>query len=242
MALLVDATTLLATRARSVTAVDAAPEMLALARQRVRGLPVEFIEADVFAWQPPRRYDTVFFAFWLTHVPPTRFTAFWSMVGAALAPGGRVCFLDDSDQARAGERVVADQAIPAVWRRLRDGSQHRVVKVYYSPGELVVRLAELGWSAEIRQTSIRLRVARVVVAFCSRRPDTVTPNMARAIPLSVERTSGVVGQVAGKAHAGLGHDPALALALALDDLAQLATIPAKGTARARKGTQRARRR
>jgi hypothetical protein len=117
-----------------------------------------------------------------------------------------------------------------------------VVKVYYSPGELVVRLAELGWSAEIRQTSIRLRVARVVVAFCSRRPDTVTPNMARAIPLSVERTSGVVGQVAGKAHAGLGHDPALALALALDDLAQLATIPAKGTARARKGTQRARRR
>jgi hypothetical protein len=33
---------------------------------------VEFIEADVFAWEPPRRYDTVLFAFWLTHVPPTR--------------------------------------------------------------------------------------------------------------------------------------------------------------------------
>src|SRR5918996_1031033 len=151
-------TPLLATRARSVTAVDAAPEMLALARQRVRGMPVEFIEAGVFAWQPPRRYDTVFFAFWLTHVPPTRFAAFWSIVGAALAPGGRVCFVDDSDQARAGERVVADQAMPAVWRRLRDGSQHRVVKVYYSPGELVVRLAELGWSAEIRETSIPLLV------------------------------------------------------------------------------------
>jgi trans-aconitate methyltransferase len=55
-----------------VTAVDAAPEMLALARQRVRDLPVEFVQADLFAWQPPRRYDTVFFAFWLTHVPPAR--------------------------------------------------------------------------------------------------------------------------------------------------------------------------
>jgi SAM-dependent methyltransferase len=80
-------TPLLAARARSVTAVDAAPEVLALARQRARGLPVEFIQADVFAWQPPRRFDTVFFAFWLTHVPPARFAAFWSMVGAALAPG-----------------------------------------------------------------------------------------------------------------------------------------------------------
>jgi trans-aconitate methyltransferase len=82
-------TPLLAARARSVTAVDAAPEMLAVARQRARGLPVQFIQADVFGWQPPRRYDTVFFACWLTHVPPARFAAFWSMVGMALAPGGQ---------------------------------------------------------------------------------------------------------------------------------------------------------
>jgi SAM-dependent methyltransferase len=38
-------TPLLAVRARSVTAVDVAPEALALARQRVRGLPVQFIQA-----------------------------------------------------------------------------------------------------------------------------------------------------------------------------------------------------
>jgi demethylmenaquinone methyltransferase/2-methoxy-6-polyprenyl-1,4-benzoquinol methylase len=151
-------TRLLAARARSVTAVDAAPEMLALARQRARDLSVEFIEADVLAWQPPRRFDMVFFAFWLTHVPPARFAGFWSMVGMALAPGGRVCFVDDSDQERAGERFVAEQATPAVWRRLRDGSEHRVVKVYYSPGELTARLAELGWSAEIRETSTPLLV------------------------------------------------------------------------------------
>jgi SAM-dependent methyltransferase len=151
-------TPLLAARARSVTAVDAAPEMLALARQRARGLPVEFIQADMFAWQPPRRYDTVFFAFWLTHVPPARFAAFWSMVGMALAPGGRVCVVDDSDRERAGERVVPDQATPAVWRRLGDGTEHRVVKVFYSPAELAARLAELGWSASIHETRTPLLV------------------------------------------------------------------------------------
>jgi SAM-dependent methyltransferase len=151
-------TPLLAARARSVTALDAAPEALALARQRVQGLAVEFIETDVFAWEPPRRYDTVFFAFWLTHVPPSRFADFWAMVGAALARDGRVCFLDDASQARASERELANQATPTVWRPLRDGSEHRVVKVYYSPGELATRLAELGWSAEVRETSTPLLV------------------------------------------------------------------------------------
>jgi demethylmenaquinone methyltransferase/2-methoxy-6-polyprenyl-1,4-benzoquinol methylase len=151
-------TPLLAARARSVTALDAAPEVLALARRRVRGLPVEFIQTDVFGWQPSRRFDTVFFAFWLTHVPPARFAAFWSMVGRALAPGGWVCFIDDPDQERVNERFVPDQAAPAVWRPLGDGSEHRVVKVYYTPAELAARLAELGWSADIRETSAPLLV------------------------------------------------------------------------------------
>jgi 2-polyprenyl-3-methyl-5-hydroxy-6-metoxy-1,4-benzoquinol methylase len=93
-------TPLLAARARSVTAVDAAPEMLAFARQRARGQPVEFIQANLFAWQPPRRYDTVFFAFWLTHVPPTRFANFWSMVGSALAPGGSASWSTATENAR----------------------------------------------------------------------------------------------------------------------------------------------
>jgi SAM-dependent methyltransferase len=151
-------TPLLAAHARSVTAIDAAPEVLALARRRVRDLPVELIQADVFGWHPPRRYDTVFFAFWLTHVPPARFGAFWSTVGAALAPGGRACFVDSSNREREDERVVPDQTTPSVWRRLRDGSDHRVVKVYYSPAELTARVAELGWTASIREASVGLVV------------------------------------------------------------------------------------
>src|SRR5205807_9069788 len=67
--------------AGSVTAVDAAPEMLALARRRVGDDErVRFVEADLFAWRPDRLYDVVFFGFWLSHVPPERFEAFWRVV------------------------------------------------------------------------------------------------------------------------------------------------------------------
>ena len=164
-------TPLLAARGRSVTAVDAAPEMLALARQRVAGLPVELIEADIFGWQPQRRYDTVFFAFWLTHVPPARFPGFWAMVGAALAPGGRACFVDSASREHDDERVARNQTAPAVWRRLADGTEHQVVKVYYSPAELAAKLAALGWSASVWESSVPLLVGTA-------RPRTFGPDRA----------------------------------------------------------------
>jgi len=73
--------------ASDVTAVDASPEMLAIAAARVGDQRVRFIEADLFTWQPDRRYDVVFFGFWLSHVPAERFAAFWSLVAACLKPG-----------------------------------------------------------------------------------------------------------------------------------------------------------
>ncbi len=151
-------TPVLAARARSVTAVDAAPEMIAIARQRVGDLPVEFLTADLFGWQPPRRYDTVFFGFWLSHVPPERFAAFWSTVGAALRPAGRACFIDTSDREQDNEQVLPGEAAPAARRVLRDGSQYRVVKLFWTPRELSARLAELGWEASIRRTGDRFLI------------------------------------------------------------------------------------
>lgn len=53
----------LAARARSVTAIDAAAEMLSLARAHTASPNVRFVEADLFEWKPSRRYDTVFFGF-----------------------------------------------------------------------------------------------------------------------------------------------------------------------------------
>ncbi|MGW6482267.1 class I SAM-dependent methyltransferase [Streptomyces sp. NPDC055059] len=143
-------TPLLAARARSVTAVDAAAEVLALARARTASPTVQFLEADLFAWQPPRRYDTVFFAFWLSHVPPTRLPDLWNTVAAALAPGGKAIFIDDGPAAAAYEEVLANQPAPASLRRLDDGSQYRIVKVFHDTQTLTDDLTGLGWSVRIR--------------------------------------------------------------------------------------------
>ncbi|MER7792397.1 class I SAM-dependent methyltransferase [Streptomyces sp. NPDC097640] len=140
----------LAARARSVTAVDAAAEVLALARARTASPTVQFLEADLFSWRPPRRYDTVFFAFWLSHVPPTRLPDFWNTVAAALAPGGRAIFIDDGPAAAAEEEVLANQPAPAALRRLDDGSQYRIVKVFHDVQTLTDDLTALGWSVRIR--------------------------------------------------------------------------------------------
>ena len=142
----------LAARARSVTAVDAAAEVLDLARARTASASsaVRFVQADLFAWEPPRRYDTVFFAFWLSHVPPARLPGFWNTVAGALAPGGKAIFIDDGPAAAAEEEVIADQPAPAALRRLDDGSRYRVVKVFHDARTLADDLTARGWSVRIR--------------------------------------------------------------------------------------------
>lgn len=132
----------------SVTAVDGAPEMLALARDRVGPeAPVRFVEADLFSWRPDRRYDTVWFGFWISHVPEERFEPFWRMVAAALAPGGQVFFFDDSH--RPAEELVDGPASSIVERRLHDGTPFRVVKIPYRPEPLEQRLRALGWDVAV---------------------------------------------------------------------------------------------
>ncbi|MBW8481132.1 class I SAM-dependent methyltransferase [Actinomadura parmotrematis] len=148
-------TPLLAARARTLTAVDASAETLAIARARTASLDVRYVQADVFAWRPERRYDTVFFGFWLSHVPPARLPAFWAFLAAVLAPGGRVVFVDDGPAAAGAEDVLAGEDVPAVRRGLGDGSRYRVVKVFHDPRDLTAALEALGWSATVRTVEER---------------------------------------------------------------------------------------
>jgi demethylmenaquinone methyltransferase/2-methoxy-6-polyprenyl-1,4-benzoquinol methylase len=134
--------------AATVTAVDAAPEMIELARQRVTADNVTFVTADVLTWRPPRRFDTVFFAFWLSHVPASAFGSFWSIMRGALASDGRVLFVDDQPAAAGLETYLAGSS-EVVERRLRDGTRHRLIKVVRSAPQLTRQLTQLGWQATI---------------------------------------------------------------------------------------------
>ncbi len=108
------------------------------------------MQADVFAWEPPRAYDVCFFGFWLSHVPEERFDEFWRLVRAALVPGGRVFLLDSGHGDGAHARRSAGET---ELRRLADGREFRIVKRRYEPRELEARLAALGWSLEARLTA-----------------------------------------------------------------------------------------
>jgi trans-aconitate methyltransferase len=134
-------------RAESLTAVDASPEMLALAAERVGDPAVRFVHADLFRWRADRRYDVVFFGFWLSHVPLECFDAFWSTVAEALAPGGLVIFVDDGF--RSEREPIAGPTASTIQRWLNDGTRYRAVKVPHDPAELERRLARLGWEIEV---------------------------------------------------------------------------------------------
>jgi demethylmenaquinone methyltransferase/2-methoxy-6-polyprenyl-1,4-benzoquinol methylase len=142
-------TKLLAARVQSLTAIDGSPAMLAVARQRLRDTPVDLVETDLFDWQPNERYDTIFFAFWLSHVPPGRFESFWGTLRSALATGGRVLFVDTGPDEARFERFVPEAGVPMVERQLRDGTAHKVVKMLYDPTDLAERLATIGWTADV---------------------------------------------------------------------------------------------
>ncbi|MFE3206061.1 class I SAM-dependent methyltransferase [Embleya sp. NPDC059237] len=126
--------------------------MLAIARERVADASVTFLEADVFQWVPLRRYDTVFFAFWLTHVPRSRFAAFWAMLRQAPKPGGRVVFVDDGLRKAEIETLLPGADPTVVGRELVDGTVYRAVKVLHEPQELMAALEALGWTANVRDS------------------------------------------------------------------------------------------
>ncbi len=140
---------MLATRVHSLTAIDGSPEMLALARQRLRDMPVRLVEANLFDWQPDEQYDTVFFALWLSHIPPGRFESFWGTLRSVLATGGRVLFVDTGPKEARFEHFVQGPGTPMVQRQLRDGTAHKVVKMLYDPVDLADKLAAIGWRADI---------------------------------------------------------------------------------------------
>jgi SAM-dependent methyltransferase len=143
-------TAALADSADTVTAIDAAPEALALARDRVSSPNVSFEVADIFSWDPDTRFDVIFFSAWLSHVPTNRFEQFWRSLRGLLAEGGRVLFIDEHADESGKEAYIAGQD-EIVERRLNDGSTFRVIKNFVDPDQLELRLRRLGWECTIRR-------------------------------------------------------------------------------------------
>lgn len=143
-------TELLARPGRAVTAVDASPEMLNQTRQRL-GDRVRLVQDDYFRYSPRGKFDAVVFTFVLSHVPRARMGEFWKRVGTWLAEGGSVHFADSmySEASTAVDHELEGPTAESVLRRLNDGREFRIVKVFHSPEDLRQRLTSLGWRSQI---------------------------------------------------------------------------------------------
>jgi len=140
----------------TLTAVDSSPEALALNRARLADAPhVSFEVADLFSWRPTRRYDTIFFSFWLSHVPPAHLPTFLALLRDTLAAGGRAFVIDSlrtqASTARDHQLPEAEDAT-TVTRHLNDGRRFEIVKVFYTPHRLAARLSAADWRAEVHST------------------------------------------------------------------------------------------
>lgn len=135
--------------------IDAAPEMLAIHESRIDDVRVRRERHDVFRWRPAEVFDAAVSAFWLSHVPPSRFAGFWEVLRRALGPQGRVFFIDDDHRAEPTEQLIEGSPVPAVLRTLSNGSEHAAIKSFHHPRRLAAQLSELGWAAEVQSVGDR---------------------------------------------------------------------------------------
>lgn len=130
---------------KSVTAVDGAPEMLDTNRAKLPDAGVEYKVVNLFEWKPDAQYDLVFFAFWLSHVPPERLEAFLDSLTNAVKVGGRVFIVDEP----AGGNQLSGENEAGVYqsRTLHDGREFQIVKVYYEPSKIQAALHQRGFDS-----------------------------------------------------------------------------------------------
>jgi len=161
-------TPLIAERAAKVLAVDAAEEVLEIARSK--SLPhanVRVERADAYAlpdWK--LRFDACFAGFWWSHVPLARLDYFLAQLHARLAPQARVVFLDnryvEGSSTPLSRRDVEGNTYQL--RRLDDGSTHEVLKNFPAPESMARRLgahgSSLDWQALEYYWVATYRVAR----------------------------------------------------------------------------------
>ena len=117
---------------------------------------VTFEAADLFTYQPARRFDLISFTFWLSHVPPSRLSGFFSLLRRSLRPGGTLFALDQCTTAE--KRTAPDNRQQ---RDLADGRTYEIVKIYYTKPELEALFAEHGFQVQVTTTAtLWIAVAR----------------------------------------------------------------------------------
>jgi SAM-dependent methyltransferase len=138
--------------------VDGSPAMLRQLTERLgdRASAVTTEVADLFSWRPTATYDGVFAGFFLSHVPRPRLGPLLDTVAGALVPGAVIGLIDSrhTEFSTAADHVLPVAGAEVSHRRLDDGREFRVVKIYWEPEELSSACTSAGFdvTASVTET------------------------------------------------------------------------------------------
>ena len=148
--------------AEHITAVDAAPETLEIARSK--HLPrdkVNFQLGDAYKLDAiGERFNAGLAMFWFSHVPKARIGEFLHGLHAALEKGSIVFMVENMLQEGVGGELIRKPGIEDTFKRrtLADGSVHDILKNYYDRSELEALLSPLVTDLQIEMGTCFYRV------------------------------------------------------------------------------------
>jgi SAM-dependent methyltransferase len=132
-------TEVLARRAKSVLAVDAAPEMIAQAKTKKYVAPVELIVSDMFTAGEEQAYDLVSSGFWFSHQPRQDWQKFFDLLKRLIRPNGLIWVIDNNPPAEGSKQESLgndEHGNNYKRRRLDDGTEYTILKNYFSEAEI----------------------------------------------------------------------------------------------------------
>jgi demethylmenaquinone methyltransferase/2-methoxy-6-polyprenyl-1,4-benzoquinol methylase len=126
---------------------DANAEPLDIASDRLRrhGLRAHVHVRDAWA-EPDRQVDALFMGFWLSHVPRARLGEFLAICRRWLKPGGVLAFIDSRLDPESSARDHPTPGNDLSTRRLNDGREFTIPKIYYEPAQLEPALLMAGFA------------------------------------------------------------------------------------------------
>ena len=139
---------------KKITAIDASEEVIEINRSKLNSPNVEYRQIDLFAWEPDAEYDLVFFSHWLSHVPPELLDLFLTKVYKSVRVGGQVFIIDSRFEhtSTANNHILIDDGSIYKNRKLNDGREFQIVKIFYQPDELKNKLTQVGFKADVKET------------------------------------------------------------------------------------------
>lgn len=147
--------------AEHITAIDAAPETLEIARaKKLPSDKVDFHLGDAYRLDGTGTFDAGLAMFWLSHVPKARIDEFLRGFHVVLEKGSTVFMAENMLQAGIGGELIRKPGIEDTFKRrtLADGSVHEVLKNYYDRSELEALLSPFSTDLRVEMGTCFYRV------------------------------------------------------------------------------------